>query len=147
MRKIVPYLWSVLVIGVAALARAGLAPMLGDHYPLGTFYAAVSVLGWLCAVGPAVMAAILGYLVGDYLFLSPQGAQKFFGLEFTVYGAICTGLIAFVYRGHERQGRLGPGLAAHAFTQSARDQAPQRLEVVTNAMSVGVAQCNRQLEY
>ena len=29
----------------------------------------------------------------------------------------------------------------------ARDQARQRLEVVTNAMSVGVAQCNRQLEY
>ena len=147
MRKIVPYLWSVLVIGVAALARAGLAPVLGDHYPLGTFYAAVAVIGWFWGVGPAVMAAILGYLVGDYLFLSPQGAQKFFGLEFTVYGAICTGLIAFVYRVQERQRRLDQALAAHAFTQSARDQARQRLEVVTNAMSVGVAQCNRQLEY
>src|SRR6202035_743935 len=29
----------------------------------------------------------------------------------------------------------------------ARDQARQQLEVVTSAMSVGVAQCNRQLEY
>jgi signal transduction histidine kinase/CheY-like chemotaxis protein len=147
MRKIVPYLWSMLVIGMAALARAGLAPVLGDHYPLGTFYAAVAVIGWLWGVGPAVMAAILGYLVGDYLFLSPQGVQKFFGLEFTVYGAICTGLIAFVYRVQERQRRLDQALAAHASTQNARDQARQRLEVVTNAMSVGVAQCNRQLEY
>src|ERR1700692_1386572 len=147
MRKIVPYLWSVLVIGVAALARAGLAPMLGDHYPLGTFYAAVAVIGWLWGVGPAVMAAILGYLVGDYLFLSPQGAQKFFGLEFTVYGAICTGLIAFVYRVQERQRRLDQALAAHASTQNARDQARQRPEVVTNAKSVGAAQGQRELEY
>src|SRR6202035_4108008 len=29
----------------------------------------------------------------------------------------------------------------------ARDQARQRLQVVTNAMSIGVAQCNRQMEY
>jgi signal transduction histidine kinase/ActR/RegA family two-component response regulator len=147
MRKIVPYLWSVLVTGVAALARAGLAPVLGDHYPLGTFCAAVAVIGWFWGVRPAVMAAILGYLVGDSLFLSSQGAQKFFGLEFIVYGAICTGLIAFVYRVQERQRRLDQALAAHASTQNARDQARQRLEVVTNAMSVGVAQCNRQLEY
>jgi len=129
MRKIVPYLWSVLAIGVAALARAGLAPVLGDHYPLGTFYAAVAVVGWFCGVGPAVMAAILGYLVGDYLFLSPQGAHKFFGLEFTVYGAICTGLIAFVYRVQERQCRLDQAFAAHASTQNAQKRAADALEL------------------
>src|ERR1700676_2894793 len=110
MRKIAPYVWSVLVIGVAALAHAGLAPVLGDHYPLGTFYAAVAVIGWFWGVGPAVMAAVLGYLVGGYLILSPQGAQTFFGLELTVYAAICTGLIAFVYRVNERQRRLNQAL-------------------------------------
>ena len=267
MRRIAPYGASVLVIGAAALARAGLGPFLGDHYPLGTFYVAVAVIGWFWGVGPAVLAAILGYLVGDYLFLSPQGSQKLFVLELTVYGAICAGIIALVYRVYERQQRLDRALAAQASSEHryrsvseafdfgmwsadaaggltfvstryldflgatleqaeprlwsaiqapaaeiqaaaaawehskavgeswdweysirgqdgaerrvwsrriplraangavsswagfnldvtdrfaaarARDQARQRLEVVTNAMSVGVAQCNRQLEY
>ena len=267
MRRIAPYGASVLIIGAAALARAGLWPFLGNHYPLGTFYAAVAVIGWFWGVGPAVLAAILGYLVGDYLFLSPQGSQQLFVLELTVYGAICAGIIALVYRVHERQQRLDRALAAQASSEHryrsvseafdfgmwsadaaggltfvsaryldflgatleqaeprlwsaiqapaaeiqaaaaawehskavgeswdweysirgqdgaerrvwsrriplraangavsswagfnldvtdrfaaarARDQARQRLEVVTNAMSVGVAQCNRQLEY
>jgi PAS domain S-box-containing protein len=267
MRRIAPYGASVLIIGAAALARAGLGPFLGNHYPLGTFYAAVAVIGWFWGVGPAVLAAILGYLVGDYLFLSPQGSQQLFVLELTVYGAICAGIIALVYRVHERQQRLDRALAAQASSEHryrsvseafdfgmwsadaaggltfvsaryldflgatleqaeprlwsaiqapaaeiqaaaaawehskavgeswdweysirgqdgaerrvwsrriplraangavsswagfnldvtdrfaaarARDQARQRLEVVTNAMSVGVAQCNRQLEY
>jgi PAS domain S-box-containing protein len=267
MRRIAPYGASVLVIGAAALARAGLGPFLGNHYPLGTFYVAVAVIGWFWGVGPAVLAAILGYLVGDYLFLSPQGSQKLFVLELTVYGAICAGIIALVYRVYERQQRLDRALAAQASSEHryrsvseafdfgmwsadaaggltfvstryldflgatleqaepqlwsaiqapaaeiqaaaaewehskavgeswdweysirgqdgaerrvwsrriplraangavsswagfnldvtdrfaaarARDQARQRLEVVTNAMSVGVAQCNRQLEY
>ena len=154
MRRIAPYGASVLLIGAAALARAGLGPFLGDHYPLGTFYAAVAIIGWFWGVGPAVLAAILGYLVGDYFFLSPQGSQKLFILELTVYGAICAGIIALVYRVYERQRRLDRALAAQASAQHDRsaaaragDQARQRLEVVTNAMSVGVAQCNRQLEY
>ena len=154
MRRIAPYGASVLLIGAAALARAGLGPFLGDHYPLGTFYAAVAIIGWFWGVGPAVLAAILGYLVGDYLFLSPQGSQKLLVLELTVYGAICAGIIALVYRVSERQRRLDRALAAQASAQHeqfaaarARDQALQRLEVVTNAMSVGVTQCNRQLEY
>jgi signal transduction histidine kinase/ActR/RegA family two-component response regulator len=154
MRRIAPYGASVLVIGAAALARAGLAPFLGDHYPLGTFYAAVAIIGWYWGVGPAVLAAILGYLVGDYLFLSPQGSPKLFVLELTAYGVICAGIIALVYRVSERQRRLDRALAAQASAQHALaesdtrfEQARQRLEVVTNAMSVGVAQCNRQFEY
>jgi signal transduction histidine kinase/ActR/RegA family two-component response regulator len=105
-----------------------------------------------------MLAAILP--VGAYLYLSPRVPHES-PLEFIVYAAVCSALIAFVYRVHERQRRLDEALAAHTSarhqekraadalyaTARARDQALQRLEVVTSAMSVGVAQCNRQLEY
>ena len=80
MRRIAPYGASVLLIGAAALARAGLGPFLGDHYPLGTFYAAVAIIGWFWGVGPAVLAAILGYLVGDYLFTVAARLAETLGL-------------------------------------------------------------------
>src|SRR6202041_1008820 len=52
-------------------------------------------------------------------FLSPQGSQKLFILELTVYGAICAGIIALVYRVSERQRRLDRALAAQASAQRA----------------------------
>jgi len=55
--------------GSAAFLRAALQPFLGDHYPLGTFYAAVAVIGWFWGVKPAVLAAVLGYWVGRFCFL------------------------------------------------------------------------------
>ncbi len=136
MRRIAPYGASVLVIGAAALARAGLGPLLGDHYPLGTFYAAVAVIGWFWGVGPAVVAAILGYLVGDYLFLSPQGSHRPFVLELTVYGVICAGIIALVYRVFERQRRLDQALAAQASAQQALAESDARFKRYVDALEL-----------
>jgi PAS domain S-box-containing protein len=134
MRRIAPYAWSVLIVAVAAVARAVLAPVLGDHYPLGAFYAAVAIIGWFWGVGPAVMAAILGYLVGDYLFLSPQGSRNFVVLELAVYATICSGLIALVYRVFERQHRLDQTLAAHASTQHALLESDARFKRYLDAL-------------
>ena len=64
LRRSAPYAWSVLATGVAALARMGLAPFLGDADPLGTFYAAVALVGWFLGVRPALLSAILGYPIG-----------------------------------------------------------------------------------
>jgi signal transduction histidine kinase/ActR/RegA family two-component response regulator len=186
LRRSAPYIWSAAIICVAALVRVGLGTFLGEHYPLGTFYAAVAIIGWFWGVSPAVLAAALGYLVGDYFFLTPRappfGTQSSV-LEPVVYAAICSALIALVYRVYDRQRRLDQALNDHASARQAllesearfkrhldahekraaealelserryhaaahaRDQARQRLEVVTNAMSIGVAQCNRQMEY
>ena len=136
MRRIAPYGASVLIIGAAALARAGLGPFLGDHYPLSTFYAAVAIIGWFWGVGPAVLATILGYVVGDYLFLSPQGSQKLFVLELTVYGAICAGIIALVYRVHERQRRLDRALTAQASAQTALAESDARFKRYLDALEL-----------
>src|SRR5882672_10463325 len=155
LQRAVPYILAALITGLAAVARAALQPLLGDHYPLATFYAAVAVIGWFWGVKPAVLAAVLGYWVGDYVFLRAQPYEPNLPiLELAVYAVICGALIALVYGVYERQRRLDQALIAHASAHQAqknaaraRDQAWQRLEVVTNTMSVGVAQCNRDLEY
>jgi len=54
-------------------------------------------------------AAVLGYLVGDYFFLTPRAPPFGTGssaLEPMVYAAICAALIALVYRVYERERRL-----------------------------------------
>jgi PAS domain S-box-containing protein len=122
LRRIIPYLWSVLITGAAAFMRAGIGSLLGEHYPLLTFYAAVAIIGWFWGVSPAILAAILGYLIGDYFFLTPRALPFDAGptvLEPVVYAAICSALIALVYRVHDRQRRLDQALTDHASTRRA----------------------------
>ncbi len=122
LRRSAPFAWAVLVTGTAAVARAILGPFLGNHYPLGTFYAAVAIVGWFWGVRAAILSAILGYMIGAYFFLGPQV------LEAAVYAAICSALIALVYRVHQRQRLLDQALAAHASTQRALDESDARFK-------------------
>jgi K+-sensing histidine kinase KdpD len=104
-----PYGWALLAVAVAAVVRLALDPLLDDHYPLGTFYAAVALVGWFFGVRPAILSAILGYLVGSSLFLSPRSgslASYFHGLEFPAYAAICAAMIVLIYRIFDRQRRM-----------------------------------------
>jgi PAS domain S-box-containing protein len=122
LRRSAPYVWSIAATCAAAIARAGLGSFLGEHYPLATFYAAVAIIGWFWGVSPAVLAAVLGYLVGDYFFLTPR-APPFgtgsHGLEPAVYAAICSALIALVYRVYERERRLDQALNDNASMRQA----------------------------
>jgi PAS domain S-box-containing protein len=137
LRRRAPYLWSVVIIGVAALARAGLGAFLGEHYPLGTFYVAVAIIGWFWGVSPAVLAAVLGYLVGDYFFLTPRALP--FGtesnaLEPAAYAAICAALIALVHRVQDRQRRLDRALNDHASTRQALVESDARFKRYLDAL-------------
>jgi PAS domain S-box-containing protein len=101
---------------------------LGTHYPFGTFYAAVAVIGWFWGVGPAVLAAVLGYLAGEYLFLAREAASLTDSiLELSAYAIICSSLIALVYRVFERQRRLDVALIAHEFTRQEEKRAAEAL--------------------
>ena len=149
LRRISPYAWSLAIVIAAALIRAGLAPLLGDHYPLGTFYAAVAVIGWFWGVAPAVLAAVCGYFVGAHFFLIPHAAPFWARpqtLEVVVYALICTALIALVYRVFERQSRLDHAIAAHAATQRALadtvKHSEQRYRSVGEAFDFGVWSAN-----
>jgi PAS domain S-box-containing protein len=137
LRRSTPYMGAVVVICGAALLRAGLGSFLGEHYPLGMFYAAVAIVGWFWGVSPAVLAAVLGYLVGDYFFLTPRAPP--FGtapnaLEPVVYAAICAALIALVYRVYERERRLDRALADHASTRQALIESDARFKRYLDAL-------------
>jgi PAS domain S-box-containing protein len=137
LRRIAPYLWSVLITCAAALVRAGVGRLLGEHYPLGTFYAAVAIIGWFWGVSPAVLAAISGYLIGDYFFLTPRALPFGAGptvLEPVVYAAICSALLALVYRVHDRQRRLDQALTDHASTRRALAESDARFKRYLDAL-------------
>jgi PAS domain S-box-containing protein len=130
LQRAVPYILAALITGLAAVARAALQPLLGDHYPLATFYAAVAIIGWFRGVKPAVLAAVLGYWVGDYVFLRAQPYQPNPAiLELAVYAVICGALIALVYGVYERQRRLDQALIAHASAHQAQKNAAAELEL------------------
>ncbi len=136
-RRVAPYAWSVVVTAAAALARALLGPLLGEHYPLGTFYAAVAVVGWFWGVRPALLAALLGYLVGAHYFLSPRAPPFWVGahaLEFSVYLAICAALIGLLSGVHARQRRLDQALREHARTRQALADSDARFKLYLDAL-------------
>jgi PAS domain S-box-containing protein len=137
LRRSTPYMGAVVATCGAALVRAGLGSFLGEHYPLGMFYAAVAIVGWFWGVSPAVLAAVLGYLVGDYFFLTPRAPPFGTGptaLEPVVYAAICAALIALVYRVYERERRLDRALADHASTRQALIESDARFKRYLDAL-------------
>jgi PAS domain S-box-containing protein len=128
---------AALCVSAAALLRIALNPALGDHYPLATFYVAVAVVGWFWGVRPAVLTALLGYVLGDLLFLPPRNGLaglQLHTLELAAYASICAALIAFVYRIFERQRKLDRAVSAHASAQQALLEKDARFKRYLDAM-------------
>jgi PAS domain S-box-containing protein len=63
---------AVVAVAMASVVRALLDPLLGDYQPFAFFYVAVAAAASVGGVGPALLALILGYLAGDWLFTSPR---------------------------------------------------------------------------
>jgi signal transduction histidine kinase/ActR/RegA family two-component response regulator len=122
---------------LAVLVRWLLDPWLGDHLPLATLFGAVAIVVWLGGYRPALLAAALGYLACDWLFIEPRGAfglgiaRNFIGL--VAYLVTC-GIIV--------------GLGEALLDSHRRVAAPQRdLRMVTDSMAAPVTRCSRDLKY
>ena len=63
---------ALLVVGGAFLVRLALDPVIGDRSPFPTFYVAVAFAAWYGGLGPAAVALLLAYLVGDWFFVPPR---------------------------------------------------------------------------
>src|SRR5689334_6329379 len=73
-RTILPhYGGAVAFTALAVLLRWLLDPWLGDFLPFPTLFGAVAVAVWLGGYRPALLAAALGYLACEYLFVEPRG--------------------------------------------------------------------------
>ena len=67
------YLVALLAVCVAVGLRFALHPWLGSRIPYTTVFGAVIVAAWYGGFGPAVGAALLGWLAAQILFVEPVG--------------------------------------------------------------------------
>ncbi|HEY1805116.1 MAG TPA: PAS domain S-box protein [Terracidiphilus sp.] len=136
-KRAAPYGFALASLACATLLRLALDPLLGDHYPLATFYAAVTIVAWYWGVYPAIVTAVLGYPMGSALFLSPRHgswASHVHTLELPAYIAICTALIACVYRIIDRQRQLDEALEAQRSAEVAVAERDARFKRYLDAM-------------
>lgn len=63
---------GILALAISVLLRWLLDPLLGDLFPLVTIFGAIAAAVWLGGYRPAIVVAILGYLVCDYFFIPPR---------------------------------------------------------------------------
>ena len=109
MRRWIPYLVALLAVAVAFVVRWALDPWLGSRVPYITVFGAVIVAAWYGGPRPALLAALLGWLGGDYFFVDPRGVFDWRGtqemVELVAY-AVSTLLIAGIggamHRARER---------------------------------------------
>ena len=74
------YLVALLAIGIALGLRLALDPWLGERVPFITIFGAVIVAAWYGGAGPALLAAVIGWLGTELLFIEPRGAISFRGV-------------------------------------------------------------------
>src|SRR5262245_58269554 len=81
------YALAIGALAAAVLLRYLLDPWMGDTLPLVTMFGAVAAAVWIVGSRPAVVVAVLGYLLCDYFFIPPRGAFANGGLP-GVIGAV-----------------------------------------------------------
>jgi uncharacterized protein DUF4118 len=64
---------AVLFTALAVLLRWLLDPWLADSLPFPTLFGAVAAAVWLGGYRPGILAAVLGVLACDFLFVEPRG--------------------------------------------------------------------------
>ncbi len=97
--RAVRYGTAFLVMIAAVLLRYAVDPWVGDRYPFATLYGAVGLAVWTGGLGPAFAITVVGYMLANYLFISPRGSSDLTGpddgIAFLVYLFTCTLLIGF----------------------------------------------------
>ena len=90
-RPLTIYATAIAALVAALLLRWLLDPALGNNLPLVTLFGAVAVAVWVGGYHPAVIAAVLGYLACDYLFIEPRGQIGPFDVQRTA------GLVGYLF--------------------------------------------------
>jgi PAS domain S-box-containing protein len=93
------YFFVAVITAVAVVVRWLLDPWLGDRLALVTLFAAVAFAVWFGGYRAAIMAAVLGYMACDYLFIGPVGGFGFYDVPnfigLLAYLVSCSIIIAF----------------------------------------------------
>src|SRR5262249_51548463 len=85
---------TVGIVAAAAAIRWLFDPLVGDRYVFPLFLVASGLATWRFGVGAGLAALLIGYAVGDLLFVAPRGGTSLLALpdpralgEFPLYAA------------------------------------------------------------
>jgi PAS domain S-box-containing protein len=131
---------AVLSVAMASVVRALVDPVLGDYQPFAFFFVAIAIAASVGGIGPALLAIVLGYLVGDWLFTSPRhelslltfeprvvvGCFAFVSVGLMIAG-ITTGMRAAESRARERERDLAREAADRTSAEQAERDSQARL--------------------
>jgi PAS domain S-box-containing protein len=96
---LLPYGGAVGFTALAVLLRWLLDPWLGEHWATVTVYGAVAATVWYGGYRPALVAAVLGYLGCNSLFMEPRGfialKQPYSAIGLVLYLFTCSLIIGF----------------------------------------------------
>src|SRR5438045_2452476 len=98
-RAVPAYAVAVVATAAAVLLRWLMDPLLGTYVPFITLFGAVAGAVWYGGYRPALVAAALGFLACNYLFVEPRGtfliehARDYVGL--VLFLLTCAVIIGF----------------------------------------------------
>lgn len=118
MKRPTPLQRYAVAVGAVALAfalRFGIYGTLDHRLPFSFFTTATLVAAWYGGLGPGMLAALAGLLLGDYFFLPPHESGSLLGeAERTAIGsyALTSALIVVLFwnlhsRLRDYEGKLG----------------------------------------
>ncbi len=135
------YALALALAAAAALLRWALDPLLGETQPFPTFYVAVLLLTLWKGWRPALLCALLGFLLGDWFFLAPRQSLSIVTLDAlahtVIYFLVSAALIYVIHRSQMYSRALA------AANLSLR-QSQERLRATFDKAAVGIVEVDTQ---
>jgi signal transduction histidine kinase len=136
---------------IALLLRALLTPVLGEHNPYHTMWAAVVFSAWYCGLGPSILTTLLGVAGVWYWFLPPFHSLKLVDPKEAVAGAVgflfFSGLI--IALGETNRRSIARSRWAEEQLRAAHDELERKVEERTadlNLANEGLRQLSGRLQ-
>jgi PAS domain S-box-containing protein len=143
------YLWAVLAIALALVARAIADAPLGDQLPYSSMLAAAVFVAWFSGLGPALVVVIAGGLAVNILFVAPRGALSLAESQgrFGLIGFCVVGGVVAAFGGYGRAQRARARATADAIRRAdaALREAHDELEARVARRTAELADSNASL--
>ena len=113
---------ALLAVAAALVVRMALTPWMGPSFPLATMFSAVAFVVWYGGWGPALFAAVAGWVAGGLLIARPEMVWQMFGANFISFAVYLLANVTVIVLGEAMraaQRRLEDGQRALATTNLA----------------------------
>ncbi len=153
--KVGGYIFALGMVMAALFLRWLVDPIFGNQLPFWTFWLAIGVVVWRTGLGPALVATVLGLVVGAYFFVAPRNALTLFGtFNLAIFGAYVTVsatlcALGVVMRSAQRRSELQyrkilAQKESMEHEAREREQSETLLRIVLDTLPVGVWILNAQ---